>query len=126
MNLKDIKQMVERESTSGNAAKLREVLDWATTTIDVSEETLEETEDWETEVVAWVKELQRRANAALAAPPRNCDVGTAMEQEERYNEFCGSYKLTHGNCFGCPALRMKGRCEFAWAQMPYEAQKGGK
>ena len=27
--------------------------------------------------------------AALSAPPRNCDVGTAEEQADRFNKFCG-------------------------------------
>lgn len=58
----------------GNVARLREVVKWAVDTIDVSDDVLEETEDVESEVVSWVRELQDRAASALAAPPRNCDV----------------------------------------------------
>lgn len=57
---------------------------------------------------------------ALAAPRRNCDVGSAEEWADRYIRFCDSHYKNHGNCFGCAALKFRGRCEFAWAQMPYE------
>ena len=58
------------------------------------------------------------ARAALAAPPRNCDVGTAEEQAERYMNFCHNYP----KCTGCPCVgRIQyHQCEFAWAQLPYE------
>ena len=58
-----------------------------------------------------------KAKAALAAPPRNCDVGTAEEQAERYMKFCKNYP----KCTGCPCVgRMQyHQCELAWAQMPY-------
>jgi len=56
-------------------------------------------------------------DAALSAPPRNCDVGTAEEQAERYMKFCKSYP----KCTGCPCVgRMQyHQCEFAWEQLPY-------
>jgi len=55
---------------------------------------------------------------ALAAPPRNCDVGTAEEQEERYIKL----KREHVDRLErCPAV---GHSFFPdslyWAQMPYE------
>lgn len=53
---------------------------------------------------------------------RNCDVGTANEQSERFGRFCGHYRVYH--CKDCPLLA-KGPCEFEWAQMPYEAKEGG-
>lgn len=60
--------------------------------------------------------------AALSAPPRNCDVGTAEEQEKRMNEFCNLHK--HGGsvyaCENCELFTVD-RCELAWSQMPYEA-----
>lgn len=57
-------------------------------------------------------------NAALAEPVRNYEVGTAEEQAERYMNFCHNYP----KCTGCPCVgRMQyHKCEFAWAQMPYE------
>lgn len=56
------------------------------------------------------------AEEALSAPPRNCDVGTAKEQEKRYLALCDS-----NNCSSCP-VRFKGKtdCVFTWSQMPYE------
>lgn len=60
---------------------------------------------------------------ALAAPPRNCDVGTAEEQAERYMNFCHNYP----KCTGCPCVGriLYNQCQFAWAQLPYEAKEGG-
>lgn len=52
--------------------------------------------------------------AALDEPLRNCDVGTAEEQDERFDKFCES----HTNCAHCP---LKGtQCSLVWSQMPYE------
>jgi hypothetical protein len=73
----------------------------------------------------------RKAKAALAAPARNCDVGTAEEQTVRYRKFCSSHKYLGSDfshiCKGfgkgrCPFFnsRTKSQCELAWAQMPYE------
>ena len=72
-----------------------------------------------------------KAKAALAEPVRNCDVGTAEEQSDRFDKFCYS----HDKCFRCPVksiwdsphrqkqLREIIRCEIIWAQMPYEEVK---
>lgn len=63
------------------------------------------------------------ARAALAAPPRNCDVGTAEEQAERFDKHCQSFLNREGikACVGCPCcgVVMYGKCELAWEQMPY-------
>ena len=64
-------------------------------------------------------------NAALALPRRNCDMGTAEEQDKRFDAFCKSYKEHHGNCFGCAALRTSGDCKVSWMRMPYE-EKGSE
>lgn len=68
------------------------------------------------------REAFRVVDEALAAPPRNCDVGTAEEQKERFEKFCESQPTV--NCDGCH-LAMNYACEFEWAQMPYEPQKKG-
>ena len=62
-----------------------------------------------------------KLDAALAIPLRNCDVGTADEQLDRYGDYCQK------NCSVCEhrlschirgeSYRMK--CIFAWGQMPY-------
>ena len=60
-----------------------------------------------------------KAKSALAEPPRNCDVGTAGEQENRFNEYC-----ENSSCACCPLRASSVVCEFAWLQMPYE--EGGR
>ncbi len=68
-------------------------------------------------------------NAALSAPPRNCDVGTAEEQAERHKAYCRKHYTPDalgGNCRKCPLKDRRGwSCQLAWAQTPYEAQEGG-
>jgi len=72
-------------------------------------------------------EIERIVDAALSAPARNCDVGTAEEQFKRYLAFCHSESR---GCEHCPAnktrLRGTSNCDLAWAQMPYEADKKGE
>ena len=63
-------------------------------------------------------------DAALAAPARNCDVGTADEQAERFEAEC----KRHEHCTPCPVFAAWGEfregkpksCKMIWAQMPYE------
>ena len=59
-------------------------------------------------------EALRVAKAALSAPPRNCDVGTAEEQNNRFKRFCDSKSI--GYCWG----RGCRKCMAQWGQMPYE------
>lgn len=54
---------------------------------------------------------------ALAAPPRNCDVGTEDEQIERWQAFCDKYEE---GCTGCPCDDRNTFCFAIWAQIPYE------
>lgn len=75
-----------------------------------------------------VMEAGKAITAAISAPPRNCDVGTADEQSDRFDKFCYS----HSKCYQCPVqsiwnsthrqkrLREIIRCEIIWSQMPYE------
>ena len=57
-------------------------------------------------------------DAALAAPPRNCDVGTEQEQARRFLKYCVKQDCEKA----CPFRDCKNshECAFAWAQMPYE------
>jgi len=59
--------------------------------------------------------------SALAEPPRNCDIGTPEEQENRFDAFC---KGVNG-CRDCIIYirGQNGYCHSAWSQMPYK--KGG-
>ena len=65
-----------------------------------------------------------RAKRALSKPRRNCDVGTAKEQSERYNNFCCDHRTYEKCCGDCP-LNGEPCCEIAWEQMPYEGDNDG-
>lgn len=69
-----------------------------------------------------IRQRLEELRAALAAPPRNCEVGTAAEQAERFAKYCDRFH----RCNGCPCCgKMKyNRCEFIWAQMPYAEEEG--
>ena len=67
------------------------------------------------------------AKAALAAPPRNCDVGTEGEQVKRFTIFCKSQRLhSPGHADFCnPKCPCRdggdiNLCALTWAQMPYK------
>ena len=64
------------------------------------------------------------AEAALSARPRNCDVGTAEEQAERFHSFCESNKQPC-DVYSCDRCQLNSieDCELAWAQMPYEDRR---
>jgi len=71
-----------------------------------------------------VGRIKDMAEAALAAPPRNCDVGTAEEQDERFAEYCESEVCKRKRCkFSAKALCIE-RCALVWAQMPYATEGG--
>ena len=69
-----------------------------------------------------------KAKATLAAPPRNCDVGTAEEQAERFYSFCKKFQSgIQGMCSSqCPCKECSDmcHCQTKWSQMPYEEAKG--
>jgi hypothetical protein len=64
-----------------------------------------------------------KAKATLAKHPlRNCDVGTAEEQEQRFIALCNKQ---HDDCFMCPVqnnIKAQCDCKFVWSQMPYEKE----
>ena len=65
--------------------------------------------------------------AALAKPPRNCDVGTAEEQLDRYGVYCQNRCTSCDDRHYCHICgeRYRMKCMMEWTQMPYKAQKGG-
>jgi hypothetical protein len=75
-----------------------------------------------------IRRALENAKDALAAPPRNCEVGTAEEQQIRFNSFCAKHLervigLDRMVCRpDCPLKDGNSSCELAWAQMPYEAK----
>ena len=99
---------------ANNIAKLREA-------IEDSNGLLEELAilgEWE----GAAKEQIAANRAALAEPPRNCNVGTAKEQNERYVRYCQKQRASACNP-ACPLYkqRMSGvLCSLIWAQLPYE------
>lgn len=79
------------------------------------------------DMVAKLRERGDKARAALSAPSRNCDVGTAEEQSDRYEAFCESFHVVTGTCDDCPIFKAEygkmenlPHCQISWAQMPYE------
>lgn len=73
-------------------------------------------------------EAQNMADGVLSLSPRNCDVGTAEEQAQRFNDYCK--KQGDGCSIGkskgaCPMFKgYQVDCAIVWAQMPYE--EGGE
>lgn len=67
---------------------------------------------WQTDI----RKAHEAVNSALAAPPRNCDVGSAEEQTERFVDFC--YRSE--KCVSCQMEPEEGTdCILKWAQEPY-------
>ena len=71
------------------------------------------------QVIQFAKETCDRMNKEVefGRSPRNCDVGTAEEQAQRFNMFCFPIK-----CRECKLYTKEERsgCIFRWLQMPYE------
>ena len=65
----------------GNIAKLRNALELSKVAILVAKEKM----DLENPIILEI------IDEALAAPARNCDVGTAKNQTRRFSVFCGNY-----------------------------------
>ena len=63
-----------------------------------------------------VIEAGKAIQAALSAPPRNCDVGTPEDQHNRFMRFCDSKSM--GYCWG----RGCRKCMAQWGQIPYEGE----
>lgn len=101
------KQSVTNCNRLGNVAKMREALEQADVLISIA--TFEEGVKMDE-----VDKIRSKINAALSAPPRNCDVGTAEEQNNRFKRFCDSKSM--GYCWG----RGCRKCMAQWGQMPYE------
>ena len=73
----------------------------------------------------FLSSIEKCAKAALASPPRNCDVGDADAQAKRFGDECDKGHI----CSECPVRKVKTKmaiefnkgasCEFIWSQMPY-------
>ena len=106
----------------GNQQKMREAV----------EEIIEKIDAWRTDgtMEHWqYSQLFDIADAALALPLRQCDVGTAEEQVDKFGTFCISNKTTIPLPEKCTRCRIRGeanvhKCMFEWAQLPYTAEEG--
>lgn len=100
----------------GNAAAMRETLLVVRDALD----TISAHEDDIGFVRAWIGQTKNAVQEALSSPARQCDVGTAEEQQNRFNRFCRPCTD------GCPFLECRTivECTIKWAQTPYEAQEG--
>ena len=111
----------EKASQVGNAAKMRDALRQVSrVAVEMTRKTVTgESEDRKT-VDEWSLRLCDIVSATLAAPPRNCDVGTDEEQSRRYEELCDRHTCgSRCSASGCPMYEYD--CSpFAWGQMPYE------
>jgi hypothetical protein len=63
------------------------------------------------------REAHYRANAVLDEPLLNCEVGTKLEQRDRFNEFCRS----NGKCL--PDGDKCSKCLMKWERMQYKEVK---
>ena len=100
----------------GNVDKMREALEKADAALSLISKSSWFVDANFAETIG-VIEAGKAIQAALSAPPRNCDVGTAKEQSERFMEFCVGQDCGRT----CPLSdNYDSRCEFAWSQMPYE------
>ena len=112
----EIGEIIGREATTdessavGNAGTVREV---AQEMLNTSMQAVTAKR-----INGWASRLAEACDAALSAPPRNCDIGTAEEQAERFDEFCYNHRSREKGCGDCPLLE-GGPCELAWTQMPY-------
>ena len=107
----------------GNTAKMREALEQADAVLSLISKSAWFI-DANFSVNKAVIEAFNAIEAALDEPPRNCDVGTAEEQAERFKTFCYIYPL---NCSGCPFKNIANthnECAIFWLQMPYK--EGGE
>ena len=88
----------------GNAAKMREALE---NIAEYAKAAACHTED--AHLLGYLNQIERWVEAALSAPPRNCDVGTPEEQSKRHREWCRQARWVSG-CI---------RCMAEWLQLQY-------
>lgn len=112
------KATAEKSSAVGDCAKLREAL------CDIVMLTMKVGYSIHGDVACGI--IASKAKRALAAPPRNCDVGTAEEWQARHCAWCRKHGIDGDNKMSCIHPDMScDLCALRWAQMPYEAEKEG-
>lgn len=106
----------------GNQMKIREALEQASYFLRRHHMGAVYAPDGET--LIFCEDVAKIVDEALSSPPRNCDVGTAEEQKERFEGFCDDEKGDRQHCLNCRLCNALD-CELEWAQMPYEAERKG-
>lgn len=100
-------------SAVGNMAAMREALEHASYFLRRHHTGAVYAPDGET--LIYCEDVAKIVDAALSAPPRNCDVGTADEQMKRQHDtMCNTTKACPDSDWSCR------KCFAEWAQMPYE------
>ena len=112
-------EIKHQQEPVGNAAKLREALKIIR---GMTKEELEDLKDISDEVRADFVSIVGWCDHALAAPARNCDVGTTEEQSARMRKFCSKNGLCRDGSYRCEncGFLYDPNCELRWAQLPYE------
>ncbi len=110
--------------TDGNIAKMREALEASRAYFVALRAEVPNTQSEQ-----YLSQRIADIDAALSAPPRNCDVGNAAEQSERLAKFCkANYEKAKKDKHICSECRFNdcpGECPLKWAQLPFTPEKGG-
>ena len=113
MSWADFRKMLDRFEAAnkrerGDAAKLREacanIAEYARSAMCHATDT---------HVLGYLNQIEGWAKAALAAPPRQCDVGVPEERIQRWSKFCKARSKKAPPIHG-----------FEWEDYPYESEAG--
>ena len=79
------------------------------------------------QVIKFTEDICDRMNkeVEIGKPLRNCDVGTYVEQADRFNKFCEKQgrECAIGHKGNCPIFKgYKVDCGIVWEQLPYEEE----
>ena len=82
------------------------------------------------QIIKIAEDMCNRMNreVGIGRPIRNCDIGNAEEQLERYGLFCQNKCPICENRHSCHICgeRRRMKCIMEWAQMPYYEEGGSK
>ena len=108
----------QSQEKPGNAAAMREALNKVG---NAAAWIAENCNDQQT--AKYMNDMIAIVQTALSEPARQCDVGTAEEQDRRRIAYCRDH-----SCKICPLRDSEHggvSCDITWAQKPYTSEKGG-